>query len=59
VVKKAVQGFPVPPNVVGEPGLEPGTSPLSAGCSNQLSYSPTRGKTVPSPFLKGQARTAP
>jgi hypothetical protein len=23
--------------VVGDPGLEPGTSPLSAGCSNQLS----------------------
>jgi hypothetical protein len=28
--------------LVGGPGLEPGTSPLSAGCSNQLSYPPTR-----------------
>ncbi len=30
----------VPPKVVGLSGLEPETSRLSGGCSNQLSYKP-------------------
>jgi hypothetical protein len=52
--KKAPLSAFLKENLVGLTGLEPATPTMSRWCSNQLSYSPEEGRTLPMSSFKNK-----